>query len=122
MIRRLLGASADHHSTTGRSVALALAACVALLAGACSSMESASSSSQQPPAPAGTAPAALAQPAYASALRPKLQQIFTDTLTPGAVVLVRSPELGDWTAAFGTRAAETGPGLKVVADGTSGAG
>jgi CubicO group peptidase (beta-lactamase class C family) len=37
-------------------------------------------------------------------LRPKLQQIFTDTLTPGAVVLVRSPELGDWAAAFGTRA------------------
>ena len=104
MIRRLLGASADHHSTTGRSVALALAACVALLAGACSSMESASSSSQRPPAPAGTAPAALAQPAYASALRPKLQQIFTDTLTPGAVVLVRSPELGDWIATFGTRA------------------
>jgi D-alanyl-D-alanine carboxypeptidase len=82
----------------GRSVALALAACVALLAGACSSMETGSSSRPRAPAEAG------AQPAYASALRPKLQQIFTDTLTPGAVVLVRSPELGDWTATFGTRA------------------
>ena len=62
------------------------------------------SSSRPRLAPAGAAPAAFAQPAYASALRPKLQQIFTDTLTPGAVVLVRSPELGDWTATFGTRA------------------
>lgn len=37
-------------------------------------------------------------------MRAKLQQIVADTLTPGAVVLVRSPELGDWTATFGTRA------------------
>ena len=102
MTRRLRGARADHHSATGRSVALALAACVALLASACSSMDAGSSSRLR--APAGVAPAAFAQPAYASALRPKLQQIFTDTLTPGAVVLVRSPELGDWTATFGTRA------------------
>jgi D-alanyl-D-alanine carboxypeptidase len=106
MIRRLLGASADHHSATGRSVALALAACVALLAGACSSMDTGSSSNPRLPALAGAAPADFAQPAYASALRPKLQQIFTDTLTPGAVVLVRSPELGDWTATFGTRVPE----------------
>ena len=101
MIRRLLGASADHHSATARSVALALSACVALLAGACSSMDTVSPLRR---APAGAAPAVGAQPAYASALRPKLQQIFTDTLTPGAVVLVHSPELGDWTATFGTRA------------------
>lgn len=65
-------------------------------------MDTGSSSSLR--VPAGAEPAAFAQPAYASALRPKLQQIFTDTLTPGAVVLVRSPELGDWTATFGTRA------------------
>lgn len=102
MIRRLLGAHADPHSAAGRSVALALAACVALLATACSSMDAGSSSRLR--APAGAAPAAFAQPTYASALRPKLQQIVTDTLTPGAVVLVRSPELGDWTATFGTRA------------------
>ena len=99
MIRRLLG---GHRLATGRSVALALAAVVALLAGACSSMESGSSSGPRPPA--GAALATGAQPAYASALRPSLQQIVTDTLTPGAVVLVRSPELGDWTATFGTRA------------------
>jgi hypothetical protein len=102
MMRRLLGASADHHSDTGRSVALALAACVALLAGACSSMESGSSSSPRPPAPPGAARAAFSQPAYASALRPTLQQIFTDTLTPGAVVLVRS------SSATGQRPSEPG--------------
>jgi D-alanyl-D-alanine carboxypeptidase len=61
-------------------------------------------SSSRARASAGAALAAGAQAAYASALQPKLQQIVTDTLTPGAVVLVRSPELGDWTAAFGTRA------------------
>ena len=102
MIRRPLGAHADQRSATGRSVALALAAWVVLLAAACGSLDTRSSS--RLPAPAVAAPAAFAHPAYASALRPKLQQIFTDTLTPGAVVLVRSPELGDWTATFGTRA------------------
>jgi D-alanyl-D-alanine carboxypeptidase len=104
MSRRLLGAHADHRSAIELSVGLALAACVTLLAGACTSTDTGSSSSARPRAPAGAAPAAFAQPAYASTLRPKLQQIVTDTLTPGAVVLVRSPELGDWTATFGTRA------------------
>jgi len=102
MIRSLLGANAGHRSAPGRSVAVALAACVARVAGACSSMDSGSSSRLR--APAGAAPLVGAQPAYASALRPKLQQIFTDTLAPGAIVLVRSPELGT-----GRRPSEPGP-------------
>jgi D-alanyl-D-alanine carboxypeptidase len=88
-----------------RSVAaLALAVGLALLAGACGSREAGSSLSATIQAPAGTTSVGRAQAAYAATLQPTLQQIFTDTLTPGAAVLVRSPELGDWTAIFGTRA------------------
>jgi D-alanyl-D-alanine carboxypeptidase len=44
------------------------------------------------------------EPAYAAALRPRLRRLAADLLVPGGVVLVRSPRLGDWTLAFGTRA------------------
>jgi D-alanyl-D-alanine carboxypeptidase len=66
---------------------------IAMLASACSANVTGSPSSLT----------RHAEPGYAATLRPKLQQIFADTLTPGAVVLVRSPELGDWAATFGTR-------------------
>ncbi|MDB5839599.1 MAG: Serine-type D-Ala-D-Ala carboxypeptidase [Herminiimonas sp.] len=42
-------------------------------------------------------------PSYAAVLRPQIEAVLADTLTSGAVVLVRSPQ-GDWTEAFGTRA------------------
>jgi D-alanyl-D-alanine carboxypeptidase len=80
--------------------ALALAVSIALLASACSATGTGSSSSLTQ---RGAALAGGAEPGYAATLRPKLQQIFADTLTPGAAVLVRSPELGNWAATFGTR-------------------
>lgn len=43
------------------------------------------------------------EPEYARALRPRLESLRQDMLVPGAVVLVRSPTLGDWTGTFGTR-------------------
>ena len=43
------------------------------------------------------------EPADATALRPRLRRLADDLLVPGGVVLVRSPQLGDWTMAFGTR-------------------
>jgi D-alanyl-D-alanine carboxypeptidase len=56
---------------------------------------------------AGTALPARAggggEPAYAAALRPRLRRLADDLLVPGGVVLVRSPQLGDWTMAFGNR-------------------
>src|SRR5262245_42569491 len=76
-----------------RSLALALTACGALLACSCSAMDSGSPL---------RSPTEAARPGHISTLRPKLQQIVTDTLTPGAAVLVRSPELGEWTATFGS--------------------
>ncbi len=79
---------------------LAVAVSTAMLASACSATGTGSSSSLTQ---SDAALAAGTEPAYAATLRPKLQQIFADTLTPGAVVLVRSPELGDWAATFGTR-------------------
>ncbi|MDQ6853854.1 MAG: beta-lactamase family protein [Actinomycetota bacterium] len=42
-------------------------------------------------------------PPYARALQPKLEQLVKDMLVPGAVVVVRSEELGNWSTKFGTR-------------------
>lgn len=49
------------------------------------------------------APASGKLPAYAAALQPVLTQLLDELLVPGAAVVVQSPQLGDWSAAFGTR-------------------
>ena len=41
-------------------------------------------------------------PSYARVLGPKLEALLKELLVPGAVVVVRSPELGNWSAGFGT--------------------
>lgn len=51
---------------------------------------------------------AYAVPAYARVLEPKLAALVKETLTPGAAVVVRSRELGDWDMTFGTRAFDGG--------------
>ena len=43
------------------------------------------------------------EPPYARTLRPKLAALVKEMLVPGAVVVVRSEKLGDWTATFGTQ-------------------
>ncbi|WP_245568508.1 serine hydrolase domain-containing protein [Nocardia concava] len=42
------------------------------------------------------------EPAYAATLRPIIDKLMKDNVIPGAVVVVRSPKDGDWTATFGT--------------------
>ncbi|WP_164699703.1 serine hydrolase [Modestobacter sp. KNN46-3] len=42
-------------------------------------------------------------PAYAAAVQPELDRLMRDLAVTGAAVLVRSPELGDWTTTMGTR-------------------
>jgi CubicO group peptidase (beta-lactamase class C family) len=42
-------------------------------------------------------------PAYAAAVQPELDRLMQDLAITGAVVLVRSPELGDWATTMGTR-------------------
>jgi D-alanyl-D-alanine carboxypeptidase len=54
------------------------------------------------PASAGAA-APNQEPPYAGSLRPKLEALVKEMRVPGAVVVVRSAELGDWSAAFGTQ-------------------
>ncbi|MEU8006350.1 serine hydrolase domain-containing protein [Catellatospora sp. NPDC049111] len=51
---------------------------------------------------------APAAPAYATALDARLQAIMKDMRVPGAVVMITSPEKGDWTKAYGTRTVEGG--------------
>ena len=58
------------------------------------------------PAPANAWPGGAASsedPAYATAVRPELDRLMRDLAVTGAVVLVRSPELGDWATTMGTR-------------------
>jgi D-alanyl-D-alanine carboxypeptidase len=43
-----------------------------------------------------------AVPPYAQSLGPQIEDVLRRTLTPGAVVIVKSPK-GDWEQAFGTR-------------------
>src|SRR5690349_3394487 len=49
-----------------------------------------------------------AAPAYAAKLETTLQAIIKDLSVPGAVVMITSPERGDWTKAFGTRTVKGG--------------
>jgi D-alanyl-D-alanine carboxypeptidase len=42
-------------------------------------------------------------PGYAATLRERIEQQMAEDGTPGAVVVIRSEERGDWSAAFGTR-------------------
>ena len=42
-------------------------------------------------------------PAYVAVLQPQLEQLLQELLVPAAAVMVRSPELGDWSMTFGTR-------------------
>ena len=51
----------------------------------------------------GGAAAPSQAPAYAAAVQPELDRLMRDLAVTGAVVLVRSPELGDWATAMGTR-------------------
>src|SRR5215210_3448794 len=42
-------------------------------------------------------------PPYARALQPKLEALVNEMKVPGAVVVVRSEKLGNWSRKFGTR-------------------
>jgi D-alanyl-D-alanine carboxypeptidase len=58
-----------------------------------------------PPTAAATAPARL--PDYAAELQAEIPRLMRANVIPGAVVLIRSPRRGDWSATFGTRALGT---------------
>ncbi|MCU1660842.1 MAG: beta-lactamase [Pseudonocardia sp.] len=75
-----------------RRVLPASVVCTMLLAAGCGGAASA-----PPPA---TEPG---PPAYAAVLQPQLEALAKDLLVTGAVVMVRSPERGDWTMTYGTR-------------------
>jgi len=43
------------------------------------------------------------EPAYVAGLQPRIDQLVRELSITGAAVLVRSPELGDWSTTIGTR-------------------
>ncbi|HEY2204667.1 MAG TPA: serine hydrolase domain-containing protein [Pseudonocardia sp.] len=72
----------------------------AVIAASCLAMVTACSA----PAPGGgqtPAPAAH-PPEYVAILQPRIEAAMRDNAIPGAVVLIRSPDRGDWAATFGT--------------------
>jgi D-alanyl-D-alanine carboxypeptidase len=90
---------------TGRPRPLRAAVALAA-AGTLSITGCAAKGTSAPPASQAAAPssaAAAVVPAYAAKLQPQLAQLAKDMLVSGAVVEVRSPELGDWTTTMGTR-------------------
>jgi D-alanyl-D-alanine carboxypeptidase len=92
---------ADRHprSPRPRWLAAALTTASALLIAGCAAQPAAA-----PGGPAASPSAAApAVPAYGAKLQPQLEKLAKDLLVTGAVVEVRSPELGDWTTTIGTR-------------------
>jgi ABC-type glycerol-3-phosphate transport system substrate-binding protein len=96
MTRRFVHHGRVHHAG---SLAAMLAA-GAVLAAACSGPP-AQPTASTPAAAASTVTASV--PAYAVKLQPELEKLAKDLLVTGAVVEVRSPEVGDWTTTIGTR-------------------
>jgi D-alanyl-D-alanine carboxypeptidase len=87
-----------------RSAALAAGAlCLAVLAGACSSTNS-STDSSSPSTTGAPAPTAPGTPLDAAALQATLDATAKELLTPGAVVVIRTPG-GDFRATYGTTTA-----------------
>jgi D-alanyl-D-alanine carboxypeptidase len=60
------------------------------------------------------APTTGGQPVYAGTLAEQIPQLMEEHVIPGAVVLVRSRDQGDWSAKFGTR--EIGKDLPLSMD------
>lgn len=75
----------------------------ALLVSGLSVGEISPSMAQVPPSQSVSAKANPAAPAYVAEIKPEIEGLLKEMMVPGAVVLVRSPELGDWSAAFGYR-------------------
>lgn len=52
-------------------------------------------------------------PAYAQVLSPRIEALRQELLVPGAVVVIRSGELGDWSSAFGYRDLEKSSAMEI---------
>ncbi len=50
----------------------------------------------------GSPTSAGAEPAYVPSVAAAVEKVLKDNVIPGAVVLIASPEQGDWTGTFGT--------------------
>jgi D-alanyl-D-alanine carboxypeptidase len=79
--------------------AAAIALLGALAVASCSSSDDDASGSKGTPT---SAPAAK-PPAYATELQSEIPQVMDENAIPGAVVLIRSRDQGNWSSAFGTK-------------------
>ena len=62
----------------------------------------------------GSGTSGTALPSYAATLSTQLPQIMKDNAIPGAVVLIRTKDKGNWTATFGTQ--EIGKDIPMTTD------
>lgn len=94
------------------AVTAVLVAGAVILAGCTSATGAADSTTSaaggSPAAPSGSMSGSSsatpgARPAYVAAVSESVTTTMKDNVIPGAVVLIASPDQGDWTGAFGTR-------------------
>lgn len=85
---------------TTRSVGTAVALVAMLVFASCSSSDDGDSTSKS------TTPSTK-EPAYAATLQEQIPALMKENAIPGAAVLIRSGDQGDWKATFGTRAIGT---------------
>ncbi|PBC45344.1 serine hydrolase [Rhodococcus sp. ACPA1] len=77
-----------------KTIAASLVAAAVMTVAACGTSQP--TSTQSATATTGT------EPAYAATLEPLIDRLMKDNAIPGAVVLITSPDQGDWSATFGT--------------------
>ncbi len=87
---------------TKRSVGVALALTTIFVIASCGSSDDGDSTSKSP-----STTSKSKAPAYAATLEQQIPELMKENAIPGAAVLIRSGDQGDWTATFGTRAIGT---------------
>jgi D-alanyl-D-alanine carboxypeptidase len=87
---------------SNRSVGAALALVTTLVFAACGSSDDGDSASSSTAKSTSTSGSSSKEPAYAATLQEQIPQLMEENAIPGAAVLIRSGEQGDWTSTFGT--------------------
>ncbi len=97
------------------AAALAVAGTVALTGCTSSNDSPATTAGAANAAASGSASASPgAEPAYVATVSDSVRKTMQENVIPGAVVLISSPDQGDWTGAFGTRTWGTDEPIQVA--------
>ncbi len=96
MTRTSIGGPIPRRRSRSVGLPALLAGCLGLMITGCTAVSS-------PGSVAPPSESVAPYPGYVAELGPELEQLATDLLVTGAVIMITSPELGDWTTTIGTR-------------------